>query len=61
MMIICVVFFMRRGSFGPWMMNNERNDSSSNQWSSALEIAKTRYAKGEISKEEYDQIKSDLS
>ena len=28
---------------------------------SPLEIAKTRYARGEISKEEYEQIRRDLS
>ncbi|MGM0471405.1 MAG: SHOCT domain-containing protein [Bacillota bacterium] len=39
-----------------------KNDSSGNQTleDSPLEIAKRRYAKGEISKEEFEEIKREL-
>lgn len=41
-----------------WLIQNQRNDKTSAE--SALDIAKKRYAKGEISKEELDEIKRNL-
>jgi putative membrane protein len=38
-----------------------RKESTSQTSTSSLEILKQRYAKGEITKEEYDRIKRELS
>ena len=74
MMMLIMLFvvsrmFGRGGGFRPpWNQDSDRSPSESAGPSgtsgqapeSPLEILKTRYAKGEITKEEYDQMKSDL-
>ena len=66
--LMFLVFFvlLRKGIIGEIMeatmrgrINREQGDSKGTI--SALYIAKERYARGEILKEEYDQIKKDLS
>ncbi len=74
-MMIIMMFFMSRmfgrGGFKPpWMRGDERGaqppDSSgrvlgSGGSESPIDILKTRFAKGEITKEEFEQMKGDLS
>jgi putative membrane protein len=50
--IYLIVWAVRRSSHGSGMESQNRT---------ALDIAKERYAKGEITKEQFDQIKKDLS
>ncbi len=69
-MIIVMIFFMSRmcGSGGfkpPWSQNSsrERQDierTGSGALESPADILKKRYATGEITKAEYDQMKSDI-
>ena len=51
MVLLIYLIFGRRGWRPPWC--DARSDT-------ALEILKKRYARGEISKEEFEQIKKDL-
>jgi putative membrane protein len=44
-----------------WLVVRLSKRDGSESKSNALDIAKERYAKGEISKEEFEQIKKDLS
>jgi len=65
--IICMVvmffFFMmfRRGGFRPpWEQNSDRHQSESKDSETAIDILKKRYARGEITKDEFDQMKKDI-
>ncbi len=44
-----------------WVVMKIAKSSGTESKSNAFDIAKERYAKGEISKEEFDQIKKDLA
>ena len=63
MIIMLVVVFgiFKRGSFGPpWSHGGGRHHSESPGLETPLEILKKRYAKGEITKEQFDQMKNDI-
>jgi putative membrane protein len=61
MMILCFIFF-RTGIGRNLFTNSKINKDSDDQHSSesALNIIKMRYAKGEISKAEYDEMKDNI-
>jgi putative membrane protein len=44
-----------------WFMDQSQRREEVKEQMSALEVAKIRYAKGEITKEEFEEIKRDLS
>ena len=57
-LILVAILFWRRGGmcWGPW----GPMDRGMNQHRSPLDILKERYARGEISKDEFDRIKKDI-
>jgi putative membrane protein len=63
-MLICLyLFWGRRGSrlpFRPPWQDSGRYSGESRESETALEILEKRYARGEISKEEFDQMEKDL-
>ena len=63
MFVVMIIFFivlLRRGGCRPpwWGPGGYHRDNG--EADSALEILKKRYAKGEITKEEFEQIKKDI-
>ena len=63
MCIIMMFFFIMhsRGGFGrPWSRGSDQNHSERIDSESALDILNKRYAKGEITKEEFEYMKQDL-
>jgi putative membrane protein len=54
-MLIVVYLIFGRGFRPPW-----RDHDGGSQSDGAMEILRKRYAKGEITKEEFDQMKKDL-
>ena len=70
MLIMMSVMMLRRGGFGPPTQGASRDQSrpdsrrdygDSRESETALEILKKRYARGDISNEEYEQIKHELT
>jgi len=58
MMFVCFGVFGRKRFRLPWQCGDSGEDTGSEN---PLDVLKKRYAKGEITKEEFDQTKEDLS
>ncbi len=64
MVVIVVTMFYfvfgRSGFRPPWWNDSDRPSSRSEHVETAVEILEKRYAKGEISREEFEQMKKDI-
>jgi putative membrane protein len=59
-LIIWGIFALIRGASGGGCCGSHHNGGHGHKDDNALEILKGRYAKGEITKEEFDTMKKDL-
>ncbi len=63
MLVFMFIFMSRmfgRGFFGPRNHDSSRDSGEATQSETPLDILERTYARGEITKEEYDQINGDL-
>jgi putative membrane protein len=64
MIILCFLLFklkvFGKGGFRPPWQDSSQSGSENREPGTALEILKNRYAKGEITKNEFEQMKKDL-
>ena len=63
LMMIVMIFFRRQGFRPPWMNSQGSGGNASKESSgqeTALDILKKRFARGEIGKEEYEEMKKEL-
>lgn len=60
LMMGVMIFFRRRGSGPPWQGSGGDGSQEGPGQETAMDILKKRYARGEIGKEEFEEMKKEL-